>query len=125
MTSAGEFVDNAHHGGIFANINIATGQINSDGFDVYGNNYEIHPITNFKIKDNYIPNWDDIVALSVELSLADYRIRFAGWDFAVLADNSVELIEGNHAPDFDVMQGPMRHGLKKKVNSTLINLGIR
>jgi hypothetical protein len=48
---------------------------------------------------------------------------FAGWDLCVTPDGSIEIIEGNHAPDFDGgMQAPLKTGVKAKMRDTVKHL---
>ena len=40
------------------------------------------------------------------------HIRIAGWDVAVLEDGGAALVEGNHMPDFDILQQPLGKGVR-------------
>ena len=40
--------------------------------------------------------------------------KIVGWDVAVTKDYSVMIIEGNHMPDFDLMQSPARKEMKNE-----------
>lgn len=107
-------IDNAHGGGLFAQIDVDTGMIVCDGLDTNGNTYEIHPTSKKKIKGFVIPNWENVKKMCVDASLVLPKIRFAGWDVAVRENGDIEFIEGNHAPDFDLMQSPLKIGVRKK-----------
>ena len=76
------------------------------------------------IKGFKIPNWDKAKEMCVSASLSLPNIRFAGWDVAIRNDGVLEIIEGNHAPDFDPMQSPLKIGVRKKVFRTLKEIGI-
>lgn len=118
-------VDNAHAGGIFAQIDVDTGLIVSDGIDTDNNRYEFHPITKKKIKGFQIPKWDEIKNMCLSATNVIPNIHFAGWDVAIRKDGDLEFIEGNHAPDFDVMQSPLNIGVRQKVFSWLDKFNIR
>lgn len=111
-------VDNAHAGGLFAQINVESGIIESDGIDVNGNVSETHPDSGIRIKGFRIPQWEKIVEICCEVAKTiDNPIT--GWDVVVTDKNQIEFVEGNHGPDFDVMQSPMKVGVKKKVYSLI------
>ena len=39
----------------------------------------------------------------------------SGWDVIINEDGQLEFIEGNVQPDFDVMQSPLKIGVKKRL----------
>lgn len=121
----GSNVDNAHSGGIFSQIDIETGIVNSNGIDANGNVYINHPYSDVKFKGFKIPLWDSVKKVCIDACKEEPDIRFAGWDVAINSENEVLLIEGNYAPDFDLMQSPQKIGVKKKVYSILKELDIR
>lgn len=107
-------VDNAHAGGLFAQINVKDGIIESEGIDVNGRRLECHPDSGVKFKGFKIPEWDTIVRTCCEAAkMTDNPIT--GWDVAVNKDGKVEFVEGNYGPDFDVMQSPLQVGVKAKI----------
>ena len=113
MGSHGSFIDNTHGGGIYAPINVETGEVMTDGLDARNRHYPTHPDTGIPIKGFVIPHWEEILATCRRASQHIPNIRFAGWDLCVLPDGTVEIIEGNHAPDFDGgMQAPLKTGVK-------------
>ena len=38
-----------------------------------------------------------------------------GWDVVINNKGEIEFVEGNHSPDFDVMQSPLQVGVKKRI----------
>ena len=116
MGRKGAVVDNAHAGGIFAQINVETGIIESCGITTGGDKYEKHPDTGKQILGFKIPYWEDIKKQCIEAALSIENLYFAGWDICIRPDGKIEFIEGNHAPDFDVMQSPLKIGVKEKLN---------
>ena len=116
----GSCVDNTHGGGLFAGIDLKTGIICTNAVDSDNNEYEIHPITGMKFIGFKIPQWDKIIERCLNASQHIPNIRFVGWDVALLDDGSIEIIEGNHMPDFDGWQALTKTGLhsffKEKVS---------
>lgn len=116
----GSVIDNTHTGGIFAQINIEQGYIESDGIDICGNIYKNHPDTDMPFKGFCIPQWEEIKRLCLKACMVNSDIHIAGWDLAVLDDGQIELIEGNYAPDFDGgMQMPLAKGCKNMLYSRM------
>ena len=107
-------IDNSHAGGVSAQINIQTGVVESDGVDVHGNRYETHPDSGIKIRGFVIPKWDMIVDSCCKVA-KQIGNPITGWDVVINNQGEVEFIEGNHTPDFDVMQMRYKVGLKKRI----------
>ena len=120
MGAHGSIIDNTHAGGIYAPIDINTGIIDIPAIDACNNHYDVHPDTGKRIKGFHVPKWDNIIATCKEASRTIPNIHFAGWDLCVNNKGEVEIIEGNHAPDFDGgMQAPLKIGVKKKLQQTV------
>lgn len=107
-------VDNAHAGGVFAQIDIKTGMIESDGIDVNGHHFIQHPDTKIYLKGFQIPQWNEIIATCLEAAKKT-PLTIVGWDVSINSKGQVEFVEGNSRPDFDVMQSPLQIGVKKKL----------
>ena len=115
----GSIVDNAHAGGIFAQINPDTGVIESDGIDTDGHRYPVHPDTGVKFKGFHIPRWEELVATCRKAHDLTPDAPVVGWDICIDSNNNIEILEGNHMPDVDVLQSPLKIGIKAKVESML------
>lgn len=107
-------IDNSHAGGLSAQINVNSGVVETDGADSSGNRYEYHPDSNIKIKGFVIPYWNVIVKTCCEAARRS-TIPIVGWDVVANDDGVIELIEGNHRPDMDVMQVRYNAGVKKQI----------
>lgn len=116
----GSVVDNAHAGGVFATIDVDTGEVISNGLDTDGIEYATHPDSKKQIKGFKIPKWSLIKDICIQATSIVPGLRFAGWDCVVLADGQVDIIEGNHAPDVDVMQSPLKKGIRKMIAKKLM-----
>lgn len=115
MGTGAAVVDNAHAGGLFAQIDIETGVIDSEAINVNGERVQRHPDTDLQIIGYQIPRWKEIKELCESAATLVPGTFIVGWDITITRDGIIEVIEGNHGPDFDVMQSPHRVGLKKKI----------
>lgn len=107
-------VDNAHAGGVFAQINIEDGTIESDGVDTNNIKYVCHPNSNIKLKGLQIPKWEAIVTACCDAAKMSGN-TIMGWDVAINNHGEIEFVEANYGPDFDVMQSPLKVGIKRKI----------
>lgn len=92
---AGACIDNAGGGGIFANIDPASGIITTPGIDELGHFYEKHPDSGLTYKGYQMPRWNELMETveRVHRECMPHHI-YIGWDFA-LTDDGWVLIEGN------------------------------
>ena len=114
MGVKGSHVDNAHAGGVFARIDVSTGIITTEGITTNGNSFILHPTSYKQIIGFQVPRWKEIVETCRQASHTIPEAKIVGWDIAIRKDYSIVIIEGNHMPDFDVMQSPARKGVKKE-----------
>ena len=106
----GGYVDNAGSGGIFASIDVNTGELDSVAFDKVGNKLDEHPITNTTIKGFQIPMWAEVLKICRKAALEIPDVRTVGWDVALTGGGPV-LIEGNDRWSRAVWQLPKQNGL--------------
>lgn len=90
----GKVIDNGNSGGIFAVIDEKSGKISTNGYDVKGNTYKIHPDSKKIFKDWQIPFWSDLLKLAEEVHRTIPHYPYVGWDFA-LSNKGWVLLEGN------------------------------
>lgn len=119
MGRGGSQIDNAHAGGIFAQINVETGVIESEGLDVRGHRYAQHPDTHKQIIGFQIPRWNEIKQVCIEAAGIVPENYITGWDVVINENEEIEFVEGNHGPDWDVMQSPLCIGVKKRLTKAL------
>lgn len=67
-----------------------------------------------------IPNWDKVKDVCERASRHIAEFKFCGWDCVVLPNGEVDIIEGNHGPDVDVMQSPLKKGIKQLIETKLL-----
>ena len=106
-------VDNLHAGGIAAAVDLDTGRLSRAsnlGADSRLGWTDEHPDTGARITGTRMPMWTEVreFALRCHRAFADRVI--VGWDIAITPEGPV-LVEGNGAPDLDIMQRFIRHGL--------------
>ena len=114
-------IDNAHAGGLFAHIDIDKGEIDSDGITTEGLRVPQHPDTGLTIKGTKIPHWNELAEACLNAARQTQNI-ITGWDVVITDKGLVELIEVNNRPDFDLMQSPLKVGVKRKALDTLSDL---
>ena len=117
----GLHVDNAHGGGIFCEIDPATGVIMTDGLDEHGNSYLCHPMTGVPFRGEVIPQWEEVRAFCRSAAQTLPCLRVVGWDVAILPGGKLELIEGNHNPGMNIVQAPAKHGVHDKFAHMLLD----
>lgn len=100
-----KFVDNFNSGGMVVPINIENGMIEFPAIDRDNTLFEIHPITNNKIKGFQIPDWYNILKFANELAKVEKQVGMVGWDIA-LTINGPDIVEGNEFPTHDFYQLP-------------------
>jgi hypothetical protein len=108
-------VDNAHCGGILASIDIDSGTLAGNGFDMSGNEYIVHPDSSKIIEGFVIPHWSEVVKTCKEAATIVPNTVFAGWDICVRQNGEIELIEVNAFPGVTGLQTARQMGLKPKL----------
>lgn len=114
----GSFVDNAGAGGIFADIDVKTGILDTDGADEKGRAYEVHPNSGLKYKGFQLPEWENAVKVGCEGNKMLGTPCFIGWDLALNDKGTWVVVEGNSYPQF-VNQVPLGYGLRPYLKSIL------
>lgn len=114
-------IDNAHAGGLYAQINIDTGKIESDGVTTNGRRLSRHPDSDIPITGFQMPRWNEIVEFCLSAARQTPNI-ITGWDVIITHDGQLEFIEANQRPDFDLMQSPLQVGVKNKLLNMLSDL---
>lgn len=115
---SGSFVDNAGSGGVFADVDMKTGKLSSDGGDELGRKFLAHPESGVKYMGFQLPEWDKAVALAKKLAMTIPEMRYVGWDFAYNTNGNWVVVEYNSHPEF-VQQGPADHGCRKEFLDTI------
>lgn len=108
-------VDNYAQGGSVYEIDALSGRIISPSLNLNGERVYIHPGTETFMLGYQIPKWDEVIAAVREAHKLIPGCRFIGWDVAV-TDNGIELIEGNHNPEYAFLEFFGTKGWYEKIN---------
>jgi len=93
MGRIGTFVDNIESGGIAAGVDVKTGRIVGDAYDIRLNSYSHHPDTGVGISGMTLPHWDEVLRFTEECARS-CPLSYAEWDIAI-RENDCVLIEAN------------------------------
>lgn len=99
-------VDNFHAGGLAARVDLATGTLGRAtdlGLLPTAGWRDAHPNSGAPIVGRPLPCWAETLALAVRAHAAFADRVLVGWDVGIMADGP-ELVEGNGAPDLDIIQ---------------------
>lgn len=119
----GSSMDNFHQGGICALVDTATGTVISDAADRNGYRYEAHPDSGKCFRGFRIPVWNEAVKKAkAAAENCKETNRLIGWDLAITSDCTVDIIEGNSRPGFDILQVPDMTGRKAEYEKQLQGL---
>jgi hypothetical protein len=120
-------VDNFHAGGIASAVDLDTGELGpaSDmGMDARLGWLDRHPDGGGTITGRKLPMWEETCRLAERAHRAfDDRV-VVGWDIAVTPQGPT-VIEGNSAPDLDIIQRTRRSGLAEGRFAELLAYHVR
>lgn len=88
-------IANASANSIFTLVDVANGQVFTDGCDYNDNIYISHPETGICFKGFLIPMWDEILSMLEKAASRVPQIGYVGWDVAI-TENGPVIIEGNN-----------------------------
>lgn len=97
------YVDNFHQGGCVYDVDIDTGLICSKGISSELTNIIIHPGTSICMLGYKLPKWEEVKTAIYEAHQLIPQCRYISWDVAI-TEKGVELIEGNHDGDYDMLE---------------------
>ncbi|MBA3668913.1 MAG: hypothetical protein H0W71_02425 [Sphingomonas sp.] len=106
-------VDNLHSGGIATAVDLDSGRLGQASNLGAANSIgwiDHHPDSGALIAGFPVPMWNETCAFAVATHRKFADRVLVGWDVAVTPDGPV-LVEGNGAPDLDIMQRFARKGL--------------
>jgi hypothetical protein len=99
-------VDNFHAGGLAASVDLASGTLGRAtdlGLSPHAGWRRRHPDSGAPIAGRRLPLWSEAVALAIRAHGAFADRVLIGWDVGIL-EHGPELVEGNGAPDLDIIQ---------------------
>lgn len=96
-------VDNYAKGGAIYEVDVNEGIVCTYGKNHAGEKIIKHPQTDIVMLGRKIPHWNEVVDTCKRAAEHLPEIRFIGWDVAI-GENDVQLIEGNHNPDYELVE---------------------
>ncbi len=106
-------VDNFHAGGLAASVDLesgALGRATDMGLRPNVGWRDTHPDSGAQIVGRTLPFWPEALALATRAHAAFSDRILIGWDVGLMPDGP-ELVEGNGAPDLDILQRTHRQPL--------------
>ncbi len=118
--SGGSIIDNDEEDGIWAAIAIDTGRVFAVEKDAdTAVEYRTHPDTGKDILGFENVKWQEAKELVCRMAKRVPQCRWIGWDVGILADGSVELMEGNVTPEIGVWQAMTGTGVRSVLDSAI------
>jgi|GEM_PF-2004655 len=105
--------------GLFAAVNIDSGEICTPAMSHFGERFHCHPDTGYRFKGIYLPFWEKLRSRAQYLAGILPGLRIMNWDWALRADGQWILIEGNVGGGFGPCQEAAGKGLRLQVESIL------
>lgn len=96
-------VDNYASGGCVYELDIKSGHIISPSLKKNGEEVSVHPGSDIYVLGRQVPMWDEVVNTVKSAHKELPQCRFIGWDVAI-TPTGIELIEGNHNPDYELFE---------------------
>lgn len=91
----GSFVDNAHAGGMFIGVNVATGEMGKFVIEQYGYKKDIWNGIDFSKNSFVVPNWEQVIAFARYIGTKVYHHRLLALDIAMDMNGKPVLLEYN------------------------------
>ena len=126
-TGKNNVVDNFHAGGIAAAVDLRSGRLGSAsnlGMDARLGWIDRHPDSGAQIDGRVVPQWEALRDLAERAHRAFPERVVIGWDIAP-TDSGPVIVEGNAAPDLDIVQRIPRRGLADSRLSELLAYHLR
>lgn len=99
-------------------VDLKTGIVCTCGQSKNNSKNYIHPGTDMIMLGYRIPNWDMVIEESQCAAECLPQIRIIGWDVAI-TETGIELIEGNHNPDYELFEFLGSTGYYQKIKEIL------
>lgn len=96
-------VDNYGLGGCVYDVDQELGIVMCPSFSKDNTPHRKHPGTDITMIGYQLPNWDKVIECVTKAAKKLPQCRFIGWDVAITPDG-VDLIEGNHNLDYELME---------------------
>lgn len=97
-------VDNICAGGLVSWIDVETGIIVSQFYDLSDKIVLKHPLTGAIMIGKKIPMWEKVKAIAVDCARKISRVKYTSWDIAVIKNGDIAIVEGNTYGNFNIQQ---------------------
>lgn len=122
MGNGEKSTDNFHQHGLAMKMDVDSGEVVSKAIDKSNNKYTEHPISHKKLLGYKVPYWDKVLDAVTRASKISNKVRYVGWDIAILENGEVSIIEGNCSSDPDITQMPKQIGRWEDYKKVIDNL---
>ncbi len=92
--SGGNFVDNAHAGGMFIGVS-EEGELYDEAYTEYQKRYTVHPDSGIQFKGYRVPYIKEMIEAAKRLHGKVPMLKFVSWDFMIDNNNKIVLVEAN------------------------------
>lgn len=110
--------DNFHNKGIMYSVDLNHGVVDRPGLDFALKEHVVHPGTDFIMPGRKIPLFNEVKECAVKAQKLYMKSRFIAWDIAITPDGC-EIIEGNYAPNCNLLQIFNQEGCYLKLKEML------
>lgn len=119
LGNGGQCVEHLWTGAIAAAIDLDTGIVCTQGYDLHRNRFTVHPVSGKTIPGYRFANWEGCLRLVKEMALVVPGTRMVGWDMVIDENRRWQPIEGNHNCGFMAWQICMHEGLADRIESII------
>lgn len=112
-------VDNYCSGGCVYELDSKEGVIITRSLSKVNPNALFHPGTDICMLGYIIPRWKDVITMCEKAARHIPECQFVGWDIAILQNGDIEFIEGNHNPDYELLEFIGETGHYKKIKDCI------
>lgn len=114
LGAGGGNLDNAHAGGIYAEVDPENGIVITRAMNHMDLHFTFHPDTGAVIPGFRIPFWDEVIQLVQDACKLVDRMGLIGWDIAVTSTGPT-IVEVNNWPGVELIESPRGHGIRRVI----------
>lgn len=114
-------IDNYCSGGCVYELDLKDGIIVSRSLSKVNPNVLRHPGTNIIMLGYPIPHWSEVISTCEQAHRHIPQCGLVGWDIAITENGEIEFIEGNHNPDYELLEFIGETGHYQKIKKCLKN----
>ena len=96
-------IDNYCAGGVIYDVDVELGVVSSKGLRENGEQCIVHPGTETVMLGYKIPLWHEMIDYVSRLAMEIPQCPIIGWDI-VICEDRIDVIEGNHDPNYELLE---------------------